>query len=340
MARGSHRLGVDIGGTFTDFALYEEAGGAMAIHKQLTTPDDPSRAVLEGTAALLSQNGLDLGAVSEIVHGTTLVTNAVIERKGAVTGMLTTRGFRDILDMRQEKRYDVFDLRLVFPDAIVPRRRRREVDERCHYDGRIEVALDLDAARGTLHQLVEEQKIEALAICLLHSYANPAHEQALGEMAAVEFPQLPVSLSSQVCPEWREYERFTTTTINAFTQPMFDQYLRRLETGLSDQGFGGRLFVMSSSGGTLTPATARRHAHPPVASPADRSRAHSLRFLSRSSHSLFVRPTPRIPSFDGPRRSALFSAQDRASSTSPPNGSSRARVRSAPRAARSIRGLK
>ena len=123
MARGSHRLGVDIGGTFTDFALYEEAGGAMAIHKQLTTPDDPSRAVLEGTAALLSQNGLDLGAVSEIVHGTTLVTNAVIERKGAVTGMLTTRGFRDILDMAREKRYDVFDLRLVFPDPIVPRNR-------------------------------------------------------------------------------------------------------------------------------------------------------------------------------------------------------------------------
>ena len=258
MAHGSHRLGVDIGGTFTDFALYEEAGGAMAIHKQLTTPDDPSRAVLEGTAALLSQNGLDLGAVSEIVHGTTLVTNAVIERKGAVTGMLTTRGFRDILDMAREKRYDVFDLRLVFPDPIVPRRRRAEVDERCHHDGRVEVALDLDAARDTLHQLVAEQKIEALAICLLHSYANPAHEQALGEMAAVEFPQLPVSLSSQVCPEWREYERFTTTTINAFTQPMFDQYLRRLETGLSDQGFGGRLFVMSSSGGTLTPATARR----------------------------------------------------------------------------------
>ncbi|MBT6985167.1 MAG: methylhydantoinase, partial [Rhodospirillaceae bacterium] len=137
-ARSTYRLGIDIGGTFTDFALYDEAGGSFAIHKQLTTPDDPARAVLEGTMALLGQQGLDLSPVVEIVHGTTLVTNAVIERKGAVTGMLTTAGFRDILDMRQEKRYDVFDLRLVFPEPLVPRRRRVEVAERVHYDGTIE----------------------------------------------------------------------------------------------------------------------------------------------------------------------------------------------------------
>ncbi|MBT5194619.1 MAG: hydantoinase/oxoprolinase family protein, partial [Rhodospirillaceae bacterium] len=253
----AYRLGIDIGGTFTDFALYDEAGGSLAIHKQLTTPDDPSRAVLEGTSAILARHKLDLGAVGEVVHGTTLVTNAVIERKGASTGMLTTRGFRDILDMRQEKRYDVFDLRLVFPDPIVPRRRRAEVDERCHYDGRVELPLDLDGAKAALVRLVEEQEIESLAICLLHAYANPAHELALGEMARETYPDLAVSLSSVVCPEWREFERFTTTAINAFTQPMFDQYLRRLESGLEALGFTGRLFVMSSSGGTLTPETAR-----------------------------------------------------------------------------------
>jgi len=259
----AYRLGIDIGGTFTDFALvnstgFNEDAGTFAIHKQLTTPDDPSRAVLEGTANLLRRHGLDLGAVVEIVHGTTLVTNAVIERKGARTGLLTTRGFGDILDMRQEKRYDVFDLRLVFPDPLVPRRRRGEVDERCHYDGTIEVPLDLAGARAALDHLVQEERIEALAICLLHGYANPAHEQALGEMAAAAYPDLAVSLSSEVCPEWREFERFTTTTINAFTQPMFDQYLRRLEMGLKELGFGGQFFVMSSSGGTLTPETARR----------------------------------------------------------------------------------
>ena len=259
----AYRLGIDIGGTFTDFALvnstgFNEDAGTFAIHKQLTTPDDPSRAVLEGTANLLRRHGLDLGAVVEIVHGTTLVTNAVIERKGARTGLLTTRGFGDILDMRQEKRYDVFDLRLVFPDPLVPRRRRGEVDERCHYDGTIEVPLDLAGARAALDHLVQEERIEALAICLLHGYANPAHEQALGEMAAAAYPDLAVSLSSEVCPEWREFERFTTTSINAFTQPMFDQYLRRLEMGLKELGFGGQFFVMSSSGGTLTPETARR----------------------------------------------------------------------------------
>ena len=194
----SYRLGVDIGGTFTDFALYDEQSGELAIHKQLTTPDDPSRAVLEGSVALLLREGVDIGVVREIVHGTTLVTNSVIERKGPRTGLLTTKGFRDILDMRQEKRYDVFDLRLAFPDPIVPRRMRGEVTERCHYDGRVELPLDLDGARNELAHLVEEHQIKSLSICLLHSYANPTHEQALARMAREEFPGLAVSLSSEV----------------------------------------------------------------------------------------------------------------------------------------------
>ncbi len=254
----AYRLGIDIGGTFTDFALFDAAGGGLAIHKQLTTPDDPSRAVLDGTAALLARQGVDLAAVAEIVHGTTLVTNAVIERRGARTGLLTTRGFRDVLDMAREKRYDVFDLRLLFPDPLVPRNLRAEVDERCHYDGNIETPLDLAGARAALAGLVEDRGIESLAICLLHSYANPGHERALRDLAAAAYPDLMVSLSSEVSPEWREFERFTTTTINAFTQPMFDRYLGRLEAGLAALGFAGRLYVMSSSGGTLTPETARR----------------------------------------------------------------------------------
>ena len=214
--------------------------------------------MLEGSVALLLREGVDIGVVREIVHGTTLVTNSVIERKGPRTGLLTTKGFRDILDMRQEKRYDVFDLRLAFPDPIVPRRMRGEVTERCHYDGRVELPLDLDGARNELAHLVEEHQIKSLSICLLHSYANPTHEQALARMAREEFPGLAVSLSSEVCPEWREFERFSTTTINAYTQPMFDEYLGRLEIGLKNSGFIGQFFVMSSSGGTLTPETARR----------------------------------------------------------------------------------
>jgi len=254
----SYRLGIDIGGTFTDFALYDAARRRFAIHKQLTTPDDPSRAVIDGTKVLLARYGIGLDAVEEVVHGTTLVTNAVIERKGARTGMVTTRGFRDILDMGQEKRYDVFDLRLAFPAPLVPRPRRVEVTERCHYDGTVEMPLDLDGARQAVARLVNEHGIQSLAICLLHAYANPAHEQAIGDAVVADFPDLPVSLSSAVCPERREFERFTTTCINAYTQPLLGRYLARLESGLVDLGFSGRFYVMSSSGGTLAPEMAQR----------------------------------------------------------------------------------
>ena len=254
----SYRIGIDIGGTFTDFALYESRGGALAIHKRLTTPADPSVAVIEGVSALLERERLSIDAVDTVVHGTTLVTNAVIERRGALTGMVTTAGFKDILDMRYEKRYEVFDLRITYPDPIVPRQLRAEVHERCRFDGSVETPLDVDAAEATVRQLVEEHRIEALAICLLHAYANPSHEQAIAERVRSRFPELHVCSSAEVFPGRREYERFTTTCINAYTQPMFDRYLARIERGLADLGFTGRFFVMSSSGGTLAPEVARR----------------------------------------------------------------------------------
>ena len=164
----SYRLGVDIGGTFTDFALFDEARGEMFIHKQLTTPDDPSRAVLEGATRLLARKGVGMAELESIAHGTTLVTNAVIERRGARTGMLVSDGFRDVLDMARETRYDLFDLRLKFPEPLVPRSLRREVAERVKFDGSVERELDLDAARVAIGELVDAG-IEALAICFLHS---------------------------------------------------------------------------------------------------------------------------------------------------------------------------
>ena len=253
-----YRLGVDIGGTFTDFALFDESGTSLRIHKCLTTPDDPSRAVIDGTVALLERESVEIGDLREVVHGTTLVTNAVIERKGARTGMLITEGFRDIPDMREEKRYDVFDLRITFPDPIVPRAWRREVRERMRFDGTVERPLDVEAARSAVHDLVHGENIEALAICLLHAYANPAHEQALRRMVEASWPDLFVSTSAEVFPGWREFERFTTTGINAYAGPMFGRYLGRIESGLAALGFRGHLYVMSASGGTLTPTLARR----------------------------------------------------------------------------------
>ena len=253
-----YRLGVDIGGTFTDFALFDGASTSLQIHKCLTTPDDPSRAVIDGTVALLERESVDIADLREVVHGTTLVTNSVIERTGARTGMLITEGFRDIPDMREEKRYDVFDLRITFPEPIVPRAWRREVSERMRFDGTVECPLDIEAARAAVHELVREERIEALAICLLHAYANPAHEEALRRMVDEYFPELFVSTSAEVFPGWREFERFSTTSINAYTGPMFGHYLERIESGLAALGFRGRLYVMSASGGALTPALARR----------------------------------------------------------------------------------
>ena len=254
----SWRIGVDIGGTFTDFALLDGAGRKLAIHKHLTTPADPSAAVIEGVGAILSANNVAIEDVSTIAHGTTLVTNAVIERRGALTGMLVTDGFGDIMDTGLEQRYDLFDLRIRYPDPIVPRPLRRGVRERVHYDGRIETAVDLDGARAAIRELVENHRIEALAICFLHSYIDPAHERAVAEIAREDFPDLYVSTSAEVYPNMREYERWTTTAINAYARPMADRYLARLESGLGGLGFGGRLYIMTSSGGMLAPETARR----------------------------------------------------------------------------------
>ncbi|MCY4467392.1 MAG: hydantoinase/oxoprolinase family protein [Thiotrichales bacterium] len=252
------RLGIDIGGTFTDFALFDERGSEIAVAKRLTTPADPSIAVIEGTAALLRREDVPLAEVESIAHGTTLVTNAVIERRGAKTGMLVTAGFRDILDMGFEQRYDLFDLRLTWPDPLVPRRLRREVPERVGHDGQVLAPLDPESTRAAVRDLVERAGIEALAICFLHSYANPVHEDAAGELVRAEFPHLHVSRSAEVFGSMREYERWTTATMNAYTQPMFDRYVERLERGLADLGFGGRLFVMTSSGASIVPETARR----------------------------------------------------------------------------------
>lgn len=253
-----YRIGVDIGGTFTDFALSGASGGRMAIHKRLTTPHDPSEAVLAGVAALVAESRIEIGSVTDIVHGTTLVTNAVIERRGAVTGMLVTAGFGDIMDMGPERRYDLFDLRIKYPPPLVPRRLRIEVGERVRYDGSIEQPLD-EAGVIAAAKKFRELGVEAVAICFLHAYANPAPEERAAEILREAAPEITVSTSADVFPNMREFERWTTTTLNAFTQPMFDRYVKRLEDGLAGAGFGGRLYIMGSSGGTLTTDAARRY---------------------------------------------------------------------------------
>lgn len=254
-----YRAGIDIGGTFTDFALFNDATGEVWTHKQLTTPHDPSIAVIEGTARLLQDAGVPIADVATIAHGTTLVTNAVIERKGASVAMVVTRGFADVLDIAYERRYDLFDLRLGFPTPVVPRNLRFEVDERRAYDGAVLRPLaDLAALQDRLATAIAQQKVEAVAICLLHSYVNAGHEEEIARWLRETFPGLHVSTSASVFPFMREYERWTTTCLNAYVQPVVDRYLSLIESGLERLGFHGKFFIMSSSGSTLAPALARR----------------------------------------------------------------------------------
>ena len=253
-----YRLGVDIGGTFTDFALVDDDTGALSIHKQLTTPRAPSESVLTGLTCLMDRTGVPVTEITTIAHGTTLVTNAVVERRGAVTGMLVTKGYRDSLDIAMERRFDLFDLRLEFAAPVVPRKLRAEITERVMYDGTTESVLDEAEVKAQVTRLVEEHGIEALAICFLHSYANHSHEERAREIVTNCFPQLRISTSAEVLPFMREYERWSTTTVNAYVQPLTDRYLCDLETGLSKVGFGGHLLVMTASGGMVTPEIARR----------------------------------------------------------------------------------
>ena len=250
------RIGFDIGGTFTDFILYDGAENTVRLHKRLTTPHDPSEAALIGLEELTAMAGISLAQVGEIVHGTTLVTNAVIERKGARLGLITTRGFRDILEMGTEQRYDIYDLFLGFPEPFVPRDLRLEVDERMDRDGRVVTALDEAAVRRQASQLARAG-CEAIAVCFLNSYRNPAHEQAAGRIVREALPGLTVSLSSEVVAEIWEYQRFVTTSANAYVQPLMDSYLKRLERELAARGFRGALRLMHSAGGLVSPDTAR-----------------------------------------------------------------------------------
>ncbi|MBV8912556.1 MAG: hydantoinase/oxoprolinase family protein, partial [Acetobacteraceae bacterium] len=251
-----YRIGFDIGGTFTDFILLDEQRHEIRLHKCLTTPEDPSIGALEGLERIIVDAGLQFGDLGDIVHGTTLVTNALIERKGAKLGLITTAGFRDILEMGTEQRYDIYDLFLQYPEPLVPRRRRLEVPERMDRDGITVIALDLGAVRDAAAALAAEG-VEAIAVCFLHAYRNPAHERAAAEAIRSVLPEIAVSLSSEVVSELWEYQRLVTTCANAFVQPLMDRYVRRLERELWQRGFRGALYLMHSAGGLVSPETAR-----------------------------------------------------------------------------------
>jgi N-methylhydantoinase A len=249
------RIGIDVGGTFTDFVLLDDATGHTSTYKCLTTPRDPSDAIEQGLHALESQVPGCIGRLEEIIHGTTLIINAIIERKGARTGLITTRGFRDVLELGREMRYAVYDAFAQSPKPLVPRKRRLEVNERLRADGSVLTPLDEVQARATAREL-KQRGVESVAVCLINSFENPAHELALKRILAEELPEASVSISYEVLPQIREYERTSTTVTNAYVKPLTETYLKRLRERLNSIGFGGRLFIMLSSGGVTSAETA------------------------------------------------------------------------------------
>ncbi|HSK99168.1 MAG TPA: hydantoinase/oxoprolinase family protein [Rubrobacteraceae bacterium] len=251
-----YRVGVDIGGTFTDLVLIDDATGERSIGKVLTTPQDPSDAVEKGLAELLEREGVEASQIKTIVHGTTLVTNALIERKGATTALLTTQGFRDAISIGTEHRYDMYDIYIEKPEPLVPRNLRYGVRERVLDDGSVAIELDEEQLRQVVAEL-REREVEAVAVSFLHSFRNSTHEQRVARVLAEEAPGITVSLSSDVAPEIREYERTSTTIANVYVRPLVERYLRVLEERLTNLGFGGSLYIMLSNGGTASVETAR-----------------------------------------------------------------------------------
>jgi N-methylhydantoinase A len=249
------RLAADIGGTFTDVVL--EHGGRRHSAKVLTTPRAPEEGMLDGIARVLAAAELRAGDVGVLIHGTTLATNALIERKGAKTAFLTTRGFRDVLEMGYEKRYEHYDLELELPAPLVARELRIPVTERITAKGEVRVPL-AEAEVAQAADALRAARVEAVAVGFLHSYVNDAHERRAGELLARLLPGVAVTLSSAVCPEIREYERFSTACANAYVQPLMASYLARLEEELARRGFGCPVYLMTSGGGLTTLATARR----------------------------------------------------------------------------------
>ena len=256
------KLAFDTGGTFTDFAMTQD-DGTILLHKVLSTPDAPARAVLQGVDELLAKvRARDGGKAKgngqlQILGATTVVTNAVLERRGVHTAFITTDGFQDMLRIRTEGRYDLYDLRIQYPEPLVSRELCFGVEERIAADGTVIKALDEDGVR-TIARVLLDRKVESVAVCLLHAYKYAQHERRIGEILAEIAPGISVSLSSTVCPEVREYDRASTTVVNAYTRPMMVGHVNHLERELSQRGVEGQLLWMTSSGGVVPSSSASR----------------------------------------------------------------------------------
>ena len=264
----TYRLGVDVGGTFTDLVLHEVESNRLEFAKTPSTPADQSEGVTTGALQLVNRLGISPQAIAFFIHGTTVATNTLLERKGARTALIVTRGFRDVLQIGRQDRPDLYDWTIRRTEPIVPRRLRFEVTERVLHTGEvIEPVSDADVV-GIVRRLEEEQ-VEAVAVCLLHSYAHPAHERQVGEAIRKALPGITLSISSEVAPEFKEYERMSTASINAFVAPVMERYLRSLQASIEAQGIDSDLHIMQSNGGTMSAdAAVEKPVHTILSGPA------------------------------------------------------------------------
>ncbi len=249
MSINSARLGVDIGGTFTDVVL--EIDGVMHSTKVLTTYGAPENAIIDAMGQVCEKAGVGPSDIGQIIHGTTLATNALIERRGAKTALITTQGFRDVIEMRTESRFEQYDLNLNLPEPLLPRQRRYTVTERVDALGQVLIPLGRDEVERVVDQLAQAG-YESVAVGLMHSYLNDAHERMVAEVIAEKMPHAMISISSEVSPQMREYERFNTVVANAYIKPLMKSYLGRLEGRLRDVGVSCNIFLMHSGGGIIS----------------------------------------------------------------------------------------
>ncbi len=252
-----YSLGIDIGGTFTDIVVYDPSSGRQSSHKQLTTHGDPSDGVMAGIEHVIAEHAIPPAEISRVVHATTLFTNALIERRGAVTGLITTRGFRDTLEIGRERKYELYDLAIRKPAPLAPRDLRLEVGERLRVDGSVLEPLDEAGVIAAADALVA-RGVTSVAIVFLHSYANPRHELAALELIAARHPTLALSASAHVAPEIREYERTSTTVANAYIKPLAERYVSTLAQRIADRGIPAPLLLMLSNGGLAGVDEAKR----------------------------------------------------------------------------------
>ena len=247
----NYRIGVDIGGTFTDLVMMDDQSGALRVVKLSSTPHDPSVAFIEIVKRVLRESKEPPASVGYLVHGTTVATNTIIEEKGAKAALLTTDGFRDVLEIARQIRPRLYDLFCEKPRPLVPRQLCRGIPERLNFAGEVQQPLSEEALQKVVAELADEG-VESIAVCLLHSYKNPAHEHRIEQILSELLPEVSVSLSSELCPEMREYFRASTTVINAILMPVVGRYLVRLQSRLSETGMEAGLHLMTSAGGTVS----------------------------------------------------------------------------------------